>query len=127
MDAQDIPPPPGAAPDARVLAASLVRALRAWHTLLQAEIDNARQSLRALAIGALIAPVLLLGLWFSALALLLIALQAAGLGWLGAAALTCALQIGLLWLLFRSVRRWARELSLPRSRAILLQLTEPNA
>lgn len=115
------------APDALALAENAARALRAGRELFEAEIATARGSLQALAIGALVAPVLLLGLWFSALALLLIGLHAAGLGWLAAALLTCAVQILLLWTLLRAARRWTNDLALPRSRAFLLRLTQPNA
>jgi len=115
-----------AARDAGALAASLARAARAWQSVLQLEIDAARGSLRALVFGALLAPVLLLGLWLSAVGLCWLGLQAAGLGGLGAGALTCAQQVLLLWVLLRAAQRWARDLSLPRSRAILLQLTQPK-
>jgi len=123
----DATAPDPLAADARVLAENAVHVLRAGHELFQAEVATARGSLQALAIGALLAPVLLLGLWFSALALLLIGLHAAGLGWLAAGLLTCAVQILLLWTLLRAARRWASDLSLPRSRAFLLRLTQPQA
>lgn len=127
---------PGSAPsavgeatalDPLALAENAASVLRAGRELFEAEIATARGSLRALAFGAVVAPVLLLGLWFSALALLLIGLQAAGLGWLAASLLTCAVQILLLWTLLRAARRWSSDLSLPRSRAFLLRLTQPNA
>jgi len=114
-------------PDAGGLAARVAEWIAAWRVLLQAELALAGRSARALLIAALILPVLLLGLWLSAIALSMLALRTTGLGWLPCSALVCALQVLAVGWLVRAARRWWRDLSLRRSRAVLIELMEPRA
>lgn len=111
---------PGA--DFAALARSALDCAGAWFALVEAEVALAQRSLRALLLTALLAPVVVIGFWISVLILLMTALHAAGCNWPAAAAATSALQlIALLWLL-RAVRRWARDLSLQRSRELLVRV-----
>ncbi len=80
-----------------------------------------------LAIAALCAPLLLLGVWLSVIALLVLGLHGIGLDWFAAGALNCLLQAVFVWLLLRAMRRWWRNLTPRRAQAVLSHLLQSRA
>ena len=100
------------------LGASAFEFAQACGALLDAELSLAKASLRSLVLAMIAAPVMLLGLWLSTIMLCVLGLHGLGLGWPGAAAGATAAQLVATWLLFRAARRWARDLTLHRSRAL---------
>lgn len=121
---------PAPAPEDLALNEALAHALgvvKAFAKLLDAEIDLARCSMRALLIAALVLPIATVGLWLCLIATAIAALQMLGLSWLAAVALCTCVQVAAIFLLLSQMRRWGRDLSLPKSRAVLRQLRAPLA
>jgi hypothetical protein len=108
------------APQEAVSAASgAAQLVRAWSILLQSELAVARDSIRWLLVGAVVTPVVALGAWLGLNALLVAAAQLYTGSLVLALLLTCGVQLLALGLLLNQLRRWARELTLPHSRAAL--------
>jgi hypothetical protein len=107
------------------LATGLIDFASACNELLESEFALARRSLRAVLAAVIAAPILLVGLWSSALLLCVAALHTLGLGWATAlASVVIAQLIGMVALL-RAVRRWIGDLAMPRSRPLIAQLLDP--
>jgi hypothetical protein len=120
------PPPPPAADDASFakLAHEGVEYARTLLELFLGEVQIARGSfVRMLVAGALI-PVFLLTIW-TALNLLVAAIVARVLGdWMYGYITILVLNGILVWLSVMGLKRWKRDLTLPRSRDALARLLE---
>ncbi|MDR3387584.1 MAG: hypothetical protein P4L92_11065 [Rudaea sp.] len=113
-------------PDA-TLSAVAQSALRLAHysrALFVAEVALARSSLRALLVGAFVLPVLALSAWLALVALFADAVHIFSGSWLFATLVVAVLQVLLVALLLRFLRRWSRDLTLPQSRAAILRVLE---
>ena len=98
--------------------------LRAWTSLLNFELILARSSLRRLLIGMIAVPVIGLSTWLGLCALLVAAAQAYTHDWTLALLLGCGVQLLVLAILVHRLRCWAKDLTLPQSRAALAQAME---
>ncbi len=92
--------------------------------LFAAEMALARNSLRALLIGALFFPVLALSAWLALVALFANAVHIFSGSWLFASLVVTIVQVLLILLLLRLLRRWSRDLTLPQSRAAISRVLE---
>jgi len=106
------------------LAADAADVMSAWAVLLTRELALAQRSLRWLLIGTIIATVAALGMWMSLSALLVAFAKLYTDSWVMALLLGTGLQALALAMLLRQLRSWARELSLPQSRAALVHAME---
>lgn len=104
------------------LAIAVAGAGQAWIRLLGAEVALARRSLRWLLIGAIAVPVVGLSAWLGVSALLVAGLHALTDGWLPALLFGTSLQLLALAILLHRLRRCARDLALPQSRAVLVRV-----
>lgn len=93
---------------------------RAWIGLLDVELALARHSLRWLLIGAIAVPVVGLSAWLGLSALLVAVLQVGTSSWWLALLIGTGVQLLALTLLLHRLRRWARDLMLPQTRAALV-------
>ena len=109
--------PPAPAADAAAL-------VRAWTRLLDLELNLARRSLHWLLLGAIAVPVIGLSAWLGLSVLIVVSVQAYTQSWLLATLFGAGVQFLALACLFQQLRRWARDLSLPRSRAALTRAME---
>lgn len=103
------------------IANSGLELLLRWYALLEVEVALARNSLRSLLLGSLALPVLALAAWLSIVAVLAQAAHALLHSWPGALLAVTFVQLALILLLLRSLRRWWRDLTLPQSRAALIR------
>jgi len=106
------------------LAAGAADVISAWAALLNLELALAQRSLRCLVIGAIALPVAGLSACLSLSALLVALAHAYTNSWLLALLLGAGVQLLALAILLNQIRRWARDLSLPRSRAALVHAME---
>lgn len=119
--------PPNAACDAATLASfarSAGDCAKAWTELLASETRLARASGLRLLLAALIVPVLALGAFIALDALLVMCLHALLDGWIAATAITLLIDVAALCALGLAMRRWWRNLSLPRSRKALTEMIQ---
>jgi hypothetical protein len=96
--------------------------VRAWSALLGSETRLARISLVRLALAALVIPALALGICIALDALLVTALNHWLHEWSSCIAIVLAIDLVALGALLLAMRRWWRNLSLPRSREALTRL-----
>ena len=106
------------------LAADAAELGRAARELVQSELALSRQSLPRFVAGALVLPILAVGLWLGLNGLLIAALRMLGCNWIGAFALDVGVQLGILAVLLRALRRWLRDMSFPNSRQIVDQVRQ---
>lgn len=104
--------------------AGLADLVHAWSGLLSLELALARRSLHWLLIGLIAVPVIGLSAWLSLSALLVALAHAYTNSWLLALLLGTGMQLLALALLLYYLRRWAADLTLPQSRAALVQAME---
>lgn len=98
--------------------------MSAWAALLTRELALAQRSLRWLLIGAIIATIAALGIWLSLSAMLIAFAYLYTNSWLLALLLGTGMQSLALAMLLRQLQRWARDLTLPQSRAVLVRAME---
>jgi hypothetical protein len=123
-DTSSQPPPPVVADAASIdeLARDTSAYLRAWSALLASETRLARACVLRLAIAMLVVPALVLIIFAAADAVLAATLNRWLDDWSSSLAIVlCADTVGLCALL-AAMRRWWRNLSLPRSRDALTRL-----
>ncbi len=106
------------------LATAVADLVRAFAKLLNLELTLARRSLRWLLIGAIAIPVIGLSTWLSLSALLVALVHMYTSSWLLALLSGTGVQCLALAVLLLKLRRWARDLTLPQSRAALAQAME---
>ena len=106
------------------LATDVAKMVSAWTGLLDRELALAQRSLRWLLFGAIIASVAALGIWLSLSALLIAFAHLYTNSWLLALLLGTGMQLLALAMLLRQLRRLARDLTLPQSRAALVHAVE---
>jgi hypothetical protein len=106
------------------LATDTSNYVRAWSSLLASETRLAGASLLRLVFALLVVPALALGILLSVDALLATSLQHWLQSWVISVAIVLLLNIGCLFGLLVAIRRWWRNLSLPRSRAAFAQMLE---
>ncbi|MHB8448682.1 MAG: hypothetical protein ACYC9P_12245 [Rudaea sp.] len=122
--------PPGDAATARVddatvsLTTETLNLLRAWLRLFNLELAMAFRGLRWLLVGAIAVPVVALSAWMGLCALLVAAAHLYTGNWLLALLIGAGTQLLALGLLLQQLRRWARDLTLPQSRAALVRAKE---
>lgn len=104
------------------LAADAVDLARAARDLIETEWALSRHSLKRFAAGALVFPILAVGLWLAVNGLLIAVLQSFGCGWSGAFAIDVGLQLGLVLTLLHALQRCLRDMSFPNSRRALEQV-----
>jgi hypothetical protein len=128
---QTHPPLPGANPAGADRGASLANLaidtsdyVRAWSALFASEARLAGVSVLRLGLGMLIVPALVLMICVSADALLVTLLQRWFHDWASATAAVVLFNVVCLVGLLAAMRRWWRNLSLPRSRSALGHLLE---
>jgi hypothetical protein len=102
------------------LASGAADVIGAWTRLLNLELVLAQRSLRRLLIGAIAVPVVGLCVWLSLSALLVALTQIYTDSWLLALLLGSGVQLLALAMLLHQLQRWARDLTLPQSRAALV-------
>lgn len=102
------------------LATGAANVISIWVRLLNLELVLAQRSLRWLLIGALAVPVAGLSASLSLSALLVTLAHAYTNSWLLALLLGAGVQLFALAILLHQLRRWARDLTLPQSRAALV-------
>ena len=129
-----IPEPAAAAPSAAAtalpqdsiapLATGVADVVGAWASLLNLELALAQRSLRWLLIGAVAAAVAGVSAWLVLSALFVAVAHAYTGSWVLALLFNVGLQLLLLGVLLHQLRRWARDLTLPQSRAALVQAME---
>jgi hypothetical protein len=131
---QAVPPLPGANPAGADRGASLANLaidtsdyVRAWSALFASEARLAGVSVVRLGLGMLIVPALVLVICISVDALLATLLQRWFQDWASATALVVFFNVACLCGLLAAMRRWWRNLSLPRSRTALGHLLERMA
>jgi len=131
---QAVPPLPGANPAGADRGASLANLaidtsdyVRAWSALFASEARLAGVSAVRLGLGVLIVPALVLVICISVDALLVTLLQRWFHDWASATALVVFANVAGLFGLLAAMRRWWRNLSLPRSRTALGHLLERMA
>ncbi|MEO8803048.1 MAG: hypothetical protein ABI304_03540 [Rudaea sp.] len=113
------------APDAVAPAiAAAMNWVGAWSSLLNREIALARRSLHWLLVGAIALPVIALSAWLGLSALLVAVVHIYISSWALAILIGVAAQVVVLVTLLRWMRRWLRDLTLPQSRAALVQAME---
>lgn len=98
--------------------------VRAWSTLVTSETRLAGRSAVRLALAALIIPALALIICITADALLVAVLNRWLLDWSSSIAIVLTLNLAALAALLFVMRRWWRNLSLPRSRGALTRLLQ---
>jgi len=98
--------------------------VRAWSALFASETRLAGASMLHLAFAALVVPALALMICATLDALLAALLQRWVHDWSSAIGIVLCLNLVALYGLLRAMRNWWRDLSLPRSRAALVQLFE---
>ena len=103
------------------LGASAMEFAQSLSALFESEIALARYSLRALLMGMIAAPVIVVGLWLGLMSLLVLEAHAAGCSWPAAVGLGIGAQLLALLFLVRALRRWTRDLTLYRSRELISQ------
>ena len=96
----------------------------AWASLLNLELALAQRSLRWLLIGAFVVPVVGLSAWLSLSTLLVALAHAYTNSWLLSLLVASGVQLLTLAILLRQLQRWARDLTLPQSRAALVHAME---
>lgn len=106
------------------LATGIADLLHAWSRLLTLELALARDSLLRLIIGWIAATVIAFSAWLGLDALLVALVQTYTNSWSLALAVGAGLQLLALAILQHHLRRWARDLTLPRSRAALTRAME---
>lgn|SRR5690242_16006948 len=106
------------------LATAGVDLLRAWIRLLNLELTLAHRSLCWLLVGAIAVPVVGLSTWLGLCALLVAAAHIYAGNWLLALLIGAGAQFLVLGLMLQQLRRWARELTLPQSRAAVVRTME---
>lgn len=122
--------PPGDAASAHVddatvsLTTETLDLLRAWLRLLNLELTLAHRSLRWLLVGAIAVPVVGLSAWLGLCALAVAAAHIYTGNWLLALLIGAGVQLLALGLMLKLLRRWARDLTLPQSRAVLVRTME---
>lgn len=117
---------PTASPEQTIapLATAATDLVQAWANLLGQEFALAQRSLRRCLVGIVALPVAALGVWLSLSALLVAAAFSYSGNWFVALLLGTGAQALVLGLLLRQLRHWARDLSLPQSRAALVRAME---
>jgi hypothetical protein len=120
-DATSIPETPAAPANGSAAPpqAGVADMLRAWSHLLNLELALARKSLLHLMLGTIAAAVIGLSAWLGLNALLVALIQAFTNSWLLALLFGAVAQLLALAMLLHGLRRWARDLTLPESRAAL--------
>lgn len=98
--------------------------LRAGLRLLSLELTLAFRSLRWLLVGVIAVPVVALSAWIGLCALLVAVAHLYTGNWLLALLIGAGAQFLALGLMLQQLRRWARDLTLPQSRAALVRVTE---
>jgi len=106
------------------LATDAADAVSAWASLLNREFALAQCSLRWLLIGAVILPVAALSAWLSLSSLLVALAHLYTNSWLLALLFGAGMQSLALAILVRQLQRWASDLTLPQSRAALVDAME---
>jgi hypothetical protein len=106
------------------LAAGAADLISAWSRLLNLELVLARRSFGWLLIGAIAVPVIGFSVWVALSALLVAVVHIYTNSWLLALLFGAGMQLLLLAILLRQMRRWFRDLTLPQSRAALVQAME---
>jgi len=106
------------------LATDAADVVSGWAGLLDLELALAQRSLRWLLIGAIALPVAGLSAWLSLNAVLVAGIHVYTSNWLFALLLGVGVQVLALAILLRQLRRWARDLTLPQSRAALVHAME---
>jgi hypothetical protein len=106
------------------LAIGVADLLGAWTRLLHLELALARSSLLWLGIGAIAVPVIGMSAWLGLSALLVATMQAYTDNWGLALLFGAGMQLLALAVLLRQLQVWAHDLSLPQSRAALVQALE---
>jgi len=106
------------------LATDAADVVGAWADLLHRELALAQRSLRWLLIGAIALPVAGLSAWLGLNAVLVAGVHVYTSSWLFALLLGAGVQLLALSILLNRLRRWARDLSLPQSRAALVHAME---
>ena len=106
------------------LAADVADVVSGWAGLLDLELALAQRSLRWLLIGAIALPVAGLSAWLSLNAVLVAGVHVYTSSWLFALLFGAGVQLLALAILLRQLRRWARDLTLPQSRAALVHAME---
>jgi hypothetical protein len=102
------------------LATAAADVIGAWASLLNLELVLAQRSLRWLLIGAIAVPVAGLSVWLSFSVLLVTVAHVYTNSWLLALVLGSGVQLLALAILLSQLQRWARDLTLPQSRAALV-------
>lgn len=127
---QDSDPPVAEEADAQT-AASLttlaqegIEYLRNFVQLLLGETALAGNSLRRLLVSALVVPAIVLSTWLALNALVAALLQRWLQDWIAAVAIVLVFDVATLALFWLAMRRWWRDLSLPRSRAAIARLMD---
>lgn len=122
----DLPVTPDATPDNGASIVDLARSTseyaQAWSGLLASETRLARVSAVRLVLAALLIPALALGIFIAINAVVAAVLQRWLHDWASCIALVLFLDIAVLCGVLLAMRRWWRNLSMPRSRAALVQL-----
>jgi hypothetical protein len=116
--------PPGATASVKDLAHSTSEYVHAWSTLVASETRLAHVSAIRLAFAALVVPAIALGICTTLDAFIAVLLQRWLHDWASCIAITLFLDLAGLCVLLVGMRRWWRNLSLPRSRGALVQLLE---
>jgi hypothetical protein len=106
------------------LAVDSAQFVRAWSALLANETRLAGASMLRLVFGLLVVPALALGICLALDALLATLLQRWLQDWASCIAAVLCFNLACLFGLLVALRRWWRNLSLPRSRAALVRLFE---
>ena len=106
------------------LASGAVDVISAWTSLLNLELALAQRSLGWLLVGAVVVPVAALSAWLSLSALLVALAHLYTNSWLLALLLAAGMQLLALAILLNRLQRWARDLTLPQSRAALVHAME---
>lgn len=109
------------------LATDAADVVSAWAGLLNLELALAQRSLRWLLIGAIALPVAGLSAWLSLSAVLVAIVHIYTNSWLLASLLGAGVQLLALAILLHQLQRWARDLTLPQSRAALVHAMEHMA
>ena len=103
------------------LAEGAVDVMLAWARLLNLELTLAQHSLHRLLIGAIALPVVGLSAWLGLSVLLVAAVHIYTDSWLVALASGTLVQWLTLAILMLQLRHWARDLTMPQSRAALVR------
>lgn len=106
------------------LLANAVDVVSAWCDLLSRELALAHRSVRWLLVGAVVVPVVGLSAWLSLSVLLVALVHEYTSSWLLALLLGTGVQMLALAILVNRLQHWARDLSLPQSRAALVRAME---